>query len=336
MKLRFRADHLRYDQGCSAISKLVLGFLIVLLSAFLFCFQNVIVRILFHDQLLFGVFPTGGFLTPTLQHSFLLMFMRMLIGVPLMAALAPRFYAPIWQDIAQLRQPQQRPVLGQAMICGCLMFFYLMLLYVSIGMIPTGIALTLFFTYPAFTALLAWKWFGKRPTLFHWIVMTLILLGSFLTMPQAEFSQGGNHLIGIVCGITSGVAYAFYTVIAQKSFEQLHPMPFTWISFATTLALSAGSLLIWHLQDPQIPWTPLWIGGFLSALVTFSGHLINNFGIRLIGASTAAMIGATNPALTVVLAWLTIQETLNGLQILGVSIVTCSVALLSLQRSPSH
>ena len=308
----------------------MLGFLIVLLSAFLFCFQNVIVRILFSEQMLFGAFPTGGFLTPTLQHSFLLMFMRMLIGVPLMAALAPKLYPPIWQDIARL--PQQRLALRQALSCGCLMFLYLMLLYVSIGLIPTGVALTLFFTYPAFTTLLAWRWFGSRPTLFRWSIMAVILLGSFLTMPQTGATQGSNYLLGGICGITSGVAYAFYTVIAQKSFEHLHPIPFTWISFATTLVLSASSLLVWHLQDPQIPWTPLWIGGFLSALVTFSGHLINNFGIRLIGASTAAMIGATNPALTVVLAWLTIQETLTGLQILGVSIVTFSVALLSLER----
>ncbi len=248
-----------------------------------------------------------------------------------MATLAPRLYAPIWQDIAALRQPQQRPLLIQAILCGSLMFLYLMLLYVSIGMIPTGIALTLFFTYPAFTALLAWRWFGNRPTLFRWSIMAVILLGSFLTMPQTG-TQNANYLVGVICGVISGIAYAFYTVIAQKSFEQLHPMPFTWISFATTLVLSAGCLLVWQLQDGQIPWLPLWIGGFLSALVTFSGHLINNFGIRLIGASTASMIGATNPALTVLLAWITIQEKLSGLQILGVTIVTLSVALLSLER----
>jgi drug/metabolite transporter (DMT)-like permease len=56
---------------------------------------------------------------------------------------------------------------------------------------------------------------------------------------------------------------------------------------------------------------------------------MNNFGIRLIGATSASMIGASNPALTVILAWLTIQETLKGLQLVGVVIVTLSVALLS-------
>jgi drug/metabolite transporter (DMT)-like permease len=62
---------------------------------------------------------------------------------------------------------------------------------------------------------------------------------------------------------------------------------------------------------------------------------MNNFGIRLIGATSASMIGASNPALTVILAWFTIQETLQGLQLLGVVLVTLSVALLSQERSLS-
>ncbi|MGD1809765.1 EamA family transporter, partial [Dapis sp. BLCC M126] len=54
-----------------------------------------------------------------------------------------------------------------------------------------------------------------------------------------------------------------------------------------------------------------------------------NYGIKLIGATTAATIGATNPSLTAILAWLTIQETINGLQILGIVIVTVGILLLS-------
>jgi drug/metabolite transporter (DMT)-like permease len=165
--------------------------------------------------------------------------------------------------------------------------------------------------------------------------MGLVLLGSFLTMPHSSTATTSNSLIGIITGITSGIAYALYTVIAQKSFETLHPVPFTWISFATTLLLSTGSLLIWNLHDAQLAWLPLWIGGLLSAIVTFAGHLMNNFGIRLIGATSASMIGASNPALTVILAWLTIQETLQGLQLLGVVLVTLSVALLSREHRSS-
>lgn len=314
----------------------MLGFLIVLLSSFLFCFQNVIVRVLFNEQVVLGLIETGGFLTPTLQHSFLLMFMRMLVGVPLMACFIPNLYPLFWQDIWQLKDLERRTLLLQSIGSGVLMFLYLALLYISIGLIPTGIALTLFFTYPAFTALFSWRWFGNPPTLFRWSIMVIILIGSFLTMPLVSLAASRDDWVGIIMGWASGIAYAFYTVLAQKSFETLHPIPFTWISFAITLLLSGISVLIWNPHDAQIPWLPLWIGGFLSALITFAAHLINNFGIRLIGATMASMIGASNPALTAVLAWLTIQETLTGLQVLGVTIVTFSVALLSMERTHSH
>lgn len=305
------------------------GFLLVLLASVFFCFQNVIVRVLFTEHTILKLFRIGGFVTPTLQHSFLLMFMRMLLVVPLMAFLAPKLYPPTWKEIERLRNLEQRKLLLQSLACGLLMFLYLALLYISIGMIPTGIATTLFFTYPVFTVLFSWRLFGTRPTLLRWSVMGLVFLGSSLTIPHINMTTNGNSLIGITTAIASGITYAFYTVLAQKSFETLHPVPFTLLSFATTLVLSAASLLIWNVHEAQIPWLALWIGGLLSAIVTFTGHLLNNFGISLIGAASTSMIGASNPALTVVLAWLTIQETLNGLQMVGVAIVTLSVALLS-------
>jgi len=260
------------------------------------------------------------------------MFMRMLLVVPLMAFLVPKLYPPVWKDIRRLRDLEQRKLLLQSVGCGFLMFLYLALLYIAIGMVPAGIATTLFFTYPVFTALFSWRLFGDRPTLLRWSVMGLVFLGSFLTIPQLNTTTDGNSLTGIIAAIASGITYVFYTVIAQKSFEKLHPVPFTWISFATTLVLSGASLL-WNVHDAQLPWLPLWIGGLLSAIVTFAGHLMNNFGIRLIGATSASMVSASNPSLTVVLAWLTIQETLNSWQIVGVVIVTLSVALLSREHS---
>lgn len=313
----------------------MLGLFIVLLSSVFFCFQNVIVRVLFSEHTFLGVAHIGGYVTPTLQNSFLLLFMRMLLAVPLMALLLQKLYPSGWRDLGQLRNIEQRRFLLQAVGCGFLMFLYLALLYVAVGMIPTGVAMTLFFSYPVFTALFSWRLLGARPTALHWSVMGLVFLGSSLTMPQINTTADSNSLIGIATAIASGITYALYTVIAQKSFEKLHPVPFTWLSFATTLVLSGVCLLFWNAHNTQLPWLPLWIGALLSALMTFAGHLMNNFGIRLIGAASASMIAATNPALTVVLAWLTIQETLNSWQILGVVIVTLSVALLSREHSLS-
>ena len=305
------------------------GFIIVLLASFCFCFQNVIVRILFNEETILGIFETGGFVIPNLQNSFLLMFMRMVLVVPLMASFAAKLYPLTWQDIRELGKHEAYPMLRRSLLGGVLMFLYLALLYVSIGLIETGIALTLFFTYPIFTSLFSWVFLSISPTKFRWMIMVVVLIGTFLTIPYTQITSDSYNGIGLIFGLASGLAYALYTVNAQKSFETIHPVPFTWISFATALGLSATSLLVWQGNNTDLNWTPMWVGGFLSAIVTLSGHLMFNYGIKLIGATTAATIGATNPCLTAILAWLTIQETINGLQIMGIVIVTIGILLLS-------
>ncbi|MFN5516224.1 MAG: DMT family transporter [Cyanobacteriota bacterium] len=304
----------------------MLGFFLVLVAAVFFCVQNLIVRVLFTEQTLLGLWPTGGFVAPALRDSLLLLWMRMLIVVPLMASLAQKLHPAMWRDIAGLGR--RRSLLIQSLVSGFLMFLYLLLLYIAVGLIPTGVALTLFFTYPVFTALMAGYWFRERLTVGRWGIMGLIIFGSALTLPQSSSGSQAPGL-GSLLAVASGFAYAGYTVLAQKTVAELHPAPFTWLSFATTLVLSGGCLLCWPESGTALPWMPLWIGAGGSALVTFLGHLLNNSGIGLIGASQAAMIGASNPALTSLFAWLVFQEQLTVVQTGGVILVTLSVILLS-------
>jgi len=307
----------------------LLGYFLVLLSSVFFCIQNVVVRLLLAEQVLLGVGLTGGFLTPTLQNSFLLLVLRMVLAVPLMALLATRLHPQTWQDLRKLMTPPQRRGLGHAIAGGGLMFTYLALLYVSIGLIATGIALTLFFTFPVFTALFSWRFFGQKPSPTRWGIMGCILVGSALTIPQEQWS-GSSNPGGVILGVAAGVAYALYTVNAQKAFDYLHPIPYTWMSFALTLLLSTGCVLIWPPDSAtDLAWGAIWFWSLISGLVTFAGHVLYNSGIKQIGATASAMIGAANPAFTVVLAWVVIQETLKAIQLAGVGIVTCSVASLS-------
>ncbi|BCL34230.1 DMT family transporter [Nostoc sp. MS1] len=304
--------------------------LTVLLSSFVLTFHNVTVRVLFSEHLVLGLFVLGGYVKPDLQNSFLLMFMRMLLVVPLMAALAFKLYPSAGKEFQELFSRERFDVLIQALGCGILMFIYIAALYVAIGLIPTGIALTLFFTYPVFTALLAWKFFGDRPSVFRWLVMGIILIGGVLTIPQSSSSYSSNNIaIGTFASLSAGVVYAFYNVIAQKCMERFHPVPFTWISFASTLLLSGVSLLLFSPADSQFDWTPLWIGSIFSGIVSFIGHTLNNSGIRMIGATKASIVGSSSPALTALVAWATISETLSLIQSLGIVVVTLGIALLS-------
>lgn len=311
--------------------KIMLGIGTVILGAIFLTFHNVAVRILFTEQLLLGAFWVGGYVQPNLQSSMLLMVQRMVLVVPLMAVLSLRLYPSALKELRFLVQGQQWTVLQQAVGCGALMFLNIALLYIAIGLIPTGIAMTLFFTYPVFTALLSWRFFGDRPTLFRWVVMGIILVGSALTIPQSSsIDDRASITLGILASVGGGVVYAFYSVIAQKCFQALHPIPFTWVSFTVTLFLSGLSLLLFPLPNIQaLDWTPLWIGGIFSGLMSFVGHTLHNLGIRMIGATAASITGSGSPAITALMAWATIREALSSLQVTGIVIVTLGIALLS-------
>ncbi|MFN6440211.1 MAG: DMT family transporter [Nostoc sp. DedSLP01] len=317
-----------------------MGILIVLLSSFFLSFHNVTVRVLFSEHLVLSLFLLGGYVKPDLQNSFLLMFMRMLLVVPLMAFVAFKLYPSAPKEFLSLFRQERRDVTIQAFGCGVLMFMYVTSLYIAIGLIPAGIALTLFFTYPVFTALLSWKFFGDSPTPFSWLVMGIILVGGVLTVPHSASHSSNNIAIGICASVIAGIFNAFYNVLAQKCLQKFHPVPFTWISFASTLLLSGIGLLFFSPPSAQLDWTPMWIGSIFSGLVSFIGHTLNNLGIRAIGATTASIIGASSPAMTALVAWATISETLNLIQCVGIGIVTLGIALLSRenflrQRSPS-
>jgi drug/metabolite transporter (DMT)-like permease len=308
----------------------VSGILAVLTGALALTFHNIVVRVLFSENLVLGVFLWGGYVTPTLENSFLLMFMRMLFVVPVLAILSLKVYPNAVRELVGLWSSDRQTTLLQALACGVLMFANIAMLYIAIGSISTGIAMTLFFIYPVFTALFSWQFFGVRPTRYRWIVMGIILLGSVLTIPQSSSPDTQQMLtIGVIASISGGIFYALYSVIAQKCFEKLHPIPFTWISFAMTLLLSALTLLVWQRPDNDLAWVPMWIGSLLSGFISFVGHTLTNVGIRIIGATAASIIGSSSPALTAVIAWATIRETLEIIQVVGILIVTLGIALLS-------
>ncbi|MEB3267947.1 MAG: transporter, partial [Leptolyngbya sp.] len=61
-------------------------------SSLFFCIQNVVVRILFTEQTVVGLGAAGGYVPPTLANSFLLLFLRMVVAVPLMAVFSQLLY----------------------------------------------------------------------------------------------------------------------------------------------------------------------------------------------------------------------------------------------------
>ncbi|MBF1989192.1 DMT family transporter, partial [Fischerella thermalis] len=325
-----------------------MGLLLILVSTVVISLYNVAIKVIFNStSLIFGVFEVEGLLAPTLGNSLLILMLRMLVVVPLMLVLAPILYPQVWQDLQSLlgsrrtksttANAKAKQVLLLSVVSGCFLFLSQALIYIAISQIATGVAIALMFVYPAISGLLAWSLLREQPTSLRLSAIASIFLGQMLILAGDTSIGTGNAFLGSITAVVSGIAFAFYVILTNICATKLHPVPFTLINFATMLVLSFVGLIIplpitWSLQVNPNKLLELILSAFILGVMTLFSHVFNNVGIRKLGATRSAILGATVPVITVILAGLIIQETLLPAQVLGVLFVTGGAAAVSYEK----
>jgi drug/metabolite transporter (DMT)-like permease len=330
--------------GISSLS--VIGIVLIVLSTVASSLYNVAIKVIFHpSSQIFGVFEVERLISPTLGNSLLILMLRMLVVVPLLMVLAPIMHPRIWHDLQYLfdsvRTNSQNATAKRALILsvisGSFLFLSQLFIYLSIGQIPTGMAIALFFVYPILSGLFSWVLFRDRLTLFSTGAIAAIGLGELLVLGGAIGTGIGNIAFGSVAAIIAGITFAFYIILSRLCATKVHPVTFTLINFSTMMLLCLIGLILpwprnWNLQINPASFLELVLSAFILGVLTLCSYLLNNIGIRKVGASRSAIIGATVPAITVILAGFIIQETLRFEQVLGVLFVTCGAGALCFDK----
>jgi drug/metabolite transporter (DMT)-like permease len=327
-------------------SPIQVGLLLVALSAVMSSLYNVAIKVIFDRG-----FDGLGDLDPTLGNIFLILMLRLLVVVPLTLLLAPILHPQVWQDLKRLADSVRKNspaangktqrVLLLSLISGCFLFLSQVLIYIAIGSITAGGAITLFFIYPIITGLLSWFLFRERPSAFRFGAIAVIFCGELLVLGGAAATGIGNNSLGSTTAIFSGMAFAVYVILTRICTAKIHPVTATVINFATMLLLSLIGLMIplpsnLSLAIESSKLLEVILSAFILGVLTLCGYLCNNFGIRQLGASRSAIIGTVVPILTVIFAGLMIQETLDIVQILGVLLVAVGAAGFSVENLRSQ
>ncbi|MBD2314242.1 EamA family transporter [Desertifilum sp. FACHB-1129] len=320
-------------------SQIQIGLVLAFLSAVVLSLFNVSLKILLRTspepRTILGMFQLQGLISPGFGNSLLILFLRMVVVMALMPILATLLYPPVWQDVRRFIQSQDRALMAKVVGSGFFLFLSQVFIYIAIGNIPTGIAITIFFIYPIVTVLASWGLFGDRPTLTRVIAMLVIGSGGILALPAGGVQ--GNFGVGVSAAIAAGVTFAGYVLLTQMGTKKLHPIPFTLIAFASIFVFCGLSLMLplppnmSVVVDPTVR-TGLLIGGAILGVFTLVSYLLNNFAIRFAGAALASIIGTSGPALTALFGLLIIGETLKTQQWLGLGLVTLGVLGMSLER----
>ncbi len=315
------------------------GLMTVLGSTLALSLHNVVVGIIGFEGRLFNVNEVGGFIDiTTLGNSLLLLWLRMILVMPLLALFAGMFYDKTWQDVRRFLESNDRRLMLSVVGSGAFLFLSQLLIYVAIGGVGPGVAVTILFMYPLITAPLAWILFGDRPTPLRVLVMIAIASGVVLTLWPKVASTDSVEGWGVLAAVISGIAFACYMISMQISFRKLHPVPVSLIQFSTIFLLTSLSLLLPRELGIAVEpdgRTGLFIGWVLLGVLTLTGYLLNNLGVKFMGASQASVIAASGPALTALLAAVITPSANTALeigQIVGILVVSLGVASLSVEK----
>ncbi|MEG4808618.1 EamA family transporter [Microcoleus sp. F8-D3] len=326
-----------------ASSQVQAGLVLALSSAVVLSLFNVCLRILIkskNPRVVFGLFEFPGVVTPGFGNSLLILLMRLIVVMALMPILATFLYPSVWKDIRRLFQSGDRALWSKVLGSAFFLFLSQVLIYLAIGNIPAGIAITIFFIYPIVTVLGSWILFGARPSTVGFLAIVGITAGLILAgSPSfaAPAPGGGNVGVGVAAALASGITFAGYVLLTQMAAGKLHPIPFSLVNFAAIFVFSSLSLWVPLSENlaPKIDqnvWPGLIVGGVVLGVLTLFSYLLNNFAIRFAGAALASVIGTLGPAMTALFGFLIINEKLQPVAILGMAVVTLSVAAMSIER----
>ncbi|CAA9371610.1 Protein of unknown function DUF6, transmembrane [uncultured Microcoleus sp.] len=326
-----------------AASQVQTGLVLALSSAVVLSLFNVCLRILIkskNPRVVFGLFEFPGVVTPGFGNSLLILLMRLIVVMALMPILATFLYPSVWKDIRRLFQSGDRALWSKVLGSAFFLFLSQVLIYLAIGNIPAGIAITIFFIYPIVTVLGSWILFGSRPSRVGFLAIVGITAGLILAgWPSfaAPAPGGGNVGVGVTAALASGITFAGYVLLTQMAAGKLHPIPFSLVNFAAIFVFSSLSLWVPLSENfaPKIDqnvWPGLILGGVVLGVLTLFSYLLNNFAIRFAGAALASVIGTLGPAMTALFAFIIINEKLQPVAILGMAVVTLSVAAMSVER----
>lgn len=211
----------------------------------------------------------------------------------------------------------------------------------SVVLNDAAVSTVLVYSSAAFTALLG-RWLLKESL--GWIKLLAVLM----SFGGCAFVAGAHdpvvwqtNLPGIVIGVTSGLAYAIYSLMGRTAANRgLNP----WLTIMYTFAFAACLLLLTNLLfGGKLPGTAaspkeiFWLGDawagwgvllLLAAGPTVAGFGLYNVSLGYLPSSVANLIVSTEPVFTAVIAYLLLGEQLTSTQIFGSLFILGGVALM--------
>ncbi len=198
--------------------------------------------------------------------------------------------------------------------------------------IPSGLACTILFAYPLIVALISRIIFKEHLPQIIWLALCFVILGITLL-------YGGNtsslNIKGVILALLSALFYAIYMVGIKHTSTIRHIKPDKLTFYVMLFGLS---VYIWNLKfctelQQLNNWFCLVCAFGLAVFPTIISLETITFGIKLIGATKTAIIGALEPLTALFFGVLLFGETLTFKIFCGIGLILSGVIIVILHKN---
>lgn len=204
--------------------------------------------------------------------------------------------------------------------------------FLSFYYMSAGVAATLVFAYPVFTAILMALLFKER---LKWpSLMAILLTIGGIALLYKDDSGCPIALVGIVLILVSALSYAFYIIIVNRSGIVMSSVKLTFYAMTSCLVCLTLYALLTPTGQLQMLHTPIdWAMALMLGLVpTVISLVFMAMAIQCIGSTPTAIMGALEPVTAAVLGILIFGEVLTPRIAFGIVLILFSVTLIILDN----
>ncbi|WP_018931405.1 DMT family transporter [Gracilibacillus lacisalsi] len=239
-----------------------------------------------------------------------------IILMPLIAILAPRKLRIQWKHIPHF--------VGLGV---CSIVFFNWCYFTVMKQTSLSIAVVLLYTAPVFVTVLSKYFFQEAITSRKITSLALTIFGCSLAIQLIPIGNMQIPFISIVLGLLSAFFCGLYSIIGKQVSRHYNFLT------TTIYALCMGSIFI-------LPTSKLWekteafqsaevwlnIGGIV-IISTIGAYTLYTFGLTRIESSKAAILGAMEPIIAVLIGVIIFNDNLQFLQVIGIILVISAAFL---------
>lgn len=208
---------------------------------------------------------------------------------------------------------------------------------ISVYLNGAAVSTVLAYSSGAFTAVLGRWLFRESLNRFKILAVILSLAGCILVSGAYDPHAWRANLLGVAAGLLSGLMMSGYSLMGRKAgLIKMHPLTCLTCSFLLA-SIFLGILNLLPLPRGTIAGDFLHLGsataGWLVLILLAVGPTIGGYGLytaslQILPASVANLIATLEPALTAVLAFFVLSETLTEVQLTGSVLILTGVIVL--------